>query len=685
MNKILIAALLFACCFGNISAQESGKSKSSTKNYEKAGDKRNDVELWNCSNINTPRNDFAPAFYQYGIVFASSEKNGQIDAKTDERFFQLYYAETDRNHIPMSPRLYSLEANTPYHEGGSSYDKKWNTMYYSSNNQKRGFTVADKSGNINMKIYEAHRGDRDWEKVTALPFNSDNYTCFHPTLSADGRALYFASNMPGGQGDYDLYYVEKKGDSWGKPVNLGPKINTPGKEAFPFIHESGFLFFASNGHANSLGGFDLYKIDLNKTAATPTNMGEPFNSTADDLGLILNSDAEIGYFSSNRDGGFGKDDIYLFKSQKRLTTETFSLNGLITVKDQTTGERIEGAAIRVFEKKDGGFLVGDQYYDVKIGSGNDGGGLSVETVRKAAEQLGKPDRYTTSNGDAQYELKNDNEYLIIATKDGYQSQEITYNTFNKAPGLAFIDMTLNKVEKPKFKAVIISEKTNTGIPNANIKIVNPVTQKTEVYTTNANGEFDFVPTPNTTYNVTIEKQGYKTVNTTIAVGADINKALEAKYSLVPVEPEVITKPLVTGSVIVLEKIYYDFDKAIIRQGAAQELDALAQLMNQYKTMKIELVSHTDSRGKTEYNQKLSDQRAISAKNYLVAKGVAADRIVARGAGESQVRNRCADGVNCSESEHQYNRRTEVKVTSINEPTVQVQYGDKGPEVINGKN
>jgi outer membrane protein OmpA-like peptidoglycan-associated protein len=108
-------------------------------------------------------------------------------------------------------------------------------------------------------------------------------------------------------------------------------------------------------------------------------------------------------------------------------------------------------------------------------------------------------------------------------------------------------------------------------------------------------------------------------------------------------------------------------------------------MNQYKTMEIELVSHTDTRGNSDYNQRLSDQRAVSAKNYLTARGIAEQRIVAKGAGESQVRNQCLDGVPCSEEEHQYNRRTEVKITSINETAVKVQYGDKGPEVINGKN
>ena len=183
----------------------------------------------------------------------------------------------------------------------------------------------------------------------------------------------------------------------------------------------------------------------------------------------------------------------------------------------------------------------------------------------------------------------------------------------------------------------------------------------------------------------IEKQGYKNATDAFSVGTDIVKTMEKTFKLTPIEPEVVTKPISAGTVIVLEKIYYDFNKAIIRQGAAQELEALANLMNQYKTMEIELVSHTDCRGNDDYNQRLSEQRAIAAKNYLMVRGITENRIVARGAGESQLRNQCADGVNCSEEEHQYNRRTEVRIVRINETAVQVQYGDKGPEVINGKN
>ena len=132
-----------------------------------------------------------------------------------------------------------------------------------------------------------------------------------------------------------------------------------------------------------------------------------------------------------------------------------------------------------------------------------------------------------------------------------------------------------------------------------------------------------------------------------------------------------------GSVIVLENIYYDFNKSAIRTGAARELDALATLMKQFPSMEIEMVAHTDSRGSEEYNLKLSLKRAESAKRYLVSQGIEAKRIRALGYGESKLRNDCADGVNCSEEEHQYNRRTEVRVARLDAP-VRLKYQESDP-------
>ena len=640
------------------------------------------VEIWNCHSINTERTEFAPAFYQYGLVYASSGKSGKIDPQSGEPFFELYFADTDRNFYPLQPRPYSWETNSQYHEGGVTFSKKWDVMYFSSSNQDRGLSVADGKGISRMKIYERKRGEIDWEKAVELPFNNDRFSCFHPTLTADGQTLYFASDMPGGKGGFDLYKVERKTKGWSKPINLGSSINTSADEAFPFIHESGTLFFASRGH-QSMGGFDVFKTDLKGSAPAVSNLGLPFNSISDDLGLILHADGSIGYFCSNREGGLGKDDIYLFKSEFKLSTDLADLKVLMKVRDAVSLQQIGGAEIRIFEKSDGRFLSGEEFYDVKLTTNPNGKDLSIETVRKAVEKLGNPSCYSTSSGDVQYELKNKREYLILVNKAGYQTKELNYiNT--ESSEVVTLEILLEKTQKPSLKGLLLCGKSKTAIPGANISIVNQANQKTESIQTNSEGAFEFSTDPNNTYTIKFEKAGYSPLTESLMIAGDEEMAIQKRFVMIPLDDQAINKPIETGTVIVLEKIYYDFDKAIIRMGAAVELDALAGLMKKYNSMEIELISHTDSRGSVNYNQRLSDSRAIAAKQYLVAKGISAGRIAARGAGESRPRNSCSDGIRCSEEDHQYNRRTEVVVTKISEPAVKVEYGSRGPEVINGR-
>jgi len=161
------------------------------------------------------------------------------------------------------------------------------------------------------------------------------------------------------------------------------------------------------------------------------------------------------------------------------------------------------------------------------------------------------------------------------------------------------------------------------------------------------------------------------------VSSSSTQQVEVNVLLNPIADNILNEPIKEGSIIVLENIYYDFNKSAIRKGAARELDALVRLMKQYPSMEIELVAHTDSRGSEEYNLQLSLRRAESAQKYLIRHGIAVNRIKAFGYGESQPRNNCTDSVDCTEEEYQYNRRTEVKVTKIDEP-VKVQYQDGKP-------
>ena len=298
--------------------QTSSKSKSKDKIYEKNEINPN-VILKNATKVNTGDLEFSPVFYQNGIVYVSSRyKSGAIDKKIGETFFELFYSELDRNGTPLDPQDFSVNVNSQVHEGPVAFNRQGNLIYFTRNNMKKGVRKADSQGVTRLKIYEASKGAFDWEEVHELPFNNDEYSTCHPALSADGRRLYFTSDMPGGYGGFDLYFVERRGGTWSMPINLGPEINTPQNEVFPYIHESGTLFFSSTGHSG-YGGLDIFMIDISgQTWSQVSNLGKPFNSERDDLGFILAPDGKYGFLTSDRTGGYGKDDIYRFELPEGL-------------------------------------------------------------------------------------------------------------------------------------------------------------------------------------------------------------------------------------------------------------------------------------------------------------------------------------------------------------------------------
>ena len=632
------------------------------------------VDIQNCANINTKANEFSPAFYQNGIVFVSNRnENGARDRNINSTFFQLYYAESDRNFYPMKPVEFSFELNSQRHEGPLTFSRDANTVYFTRNNERKGFSKKDATGTVRMKIFEAQRSPRDWQNVQELAFNSDDYTCFHPTLSADGRYLYFSSDMPGGYGDFDIYVSEKKGDTWSLPRNLGPKINSPKKEAFPFIHESGLLFFSSDN--SGLGGFDILVANLNAPEIDVKNIGEPFNSADDDLGFILSPNAMTGYFNSNRRmRSFGQDDIFVFQTQAPLTNETIIINTVMNIVDNDTKEVVSGAAIRVFERNGNGLINNGNMFDVLI-QANPNGSSQLKLIRKQTSNLGDPDKYSTSNGEAKYDFKNEREYLILVSKEGYDDEEYNYSTINKRETN---DNTTILMKKPGCATLQGSVKDATNnTPLADVKVTISDGNKIVLVTrTDTKGRYSACLKGNVNHAISYQKDGYNAnASQSFLTGSNINKEYSTEYILAATPKKEIEKPITKGTVIVLENIYYDFNKAIIRADATKELDALASLMQRYPSMEIELISHTDSRGKNSFNEKLSTQRALAAKNYLAGFGIVQSRITSRGAGESQIRNQCLDGIDCEEADHQYNRRTEVRVTKIDDSAVEVKYGN----------
>jgi outer membrane protein OmpA-like peptidoglycan-associated protein len=652
--------------------QQSSKSKSSDKLYEK-GELKNHVMMYNATGVNSPSLDFSPVFYQNGIVFVSSRyKSGPRDKKTGETFFELFYAEFNASGMPQSPRNFSLQINSQAHEGPVSFSRDGNLIYFTRNSSK-----ASLKGEYQLNIYEARRGKYDWENVTGLPFNNNEYSCAHPALSADGSRLFFSSNMPGGYGGMDLYFVERRPDGWSKPINMGKDVNTPSNEGFPYFHESGTLFFSSNGHGGE-GGLDIFMIDISTNAwGKLKNIGVPFNSTTDDLGIIVNEEGTRGFLASGRAGGYGKDDIYSFKAESPIIDgEPVTLSAMVVAYDEQTNERLPGADLRLFQRSAGGFIEGDDLYDVQL-LPSENGDLVMKLVRKNPDDMGGTPLRTNINGETICEMRPEKNYLLLLTKEGYESAEMLYSTIGETEA-----QTIRVAMKPRSCTTVAGtvsvQDYQTLVPNALVRILNETTGTEELMRTNASGEFNYCLPLGHEYAVIAEKEGYtKGMSKVSTEGTNSAQVLNVNVHVQPIAENILKEPIKEGSVIVLENIYYDFDQYFIRKGAARDLDALAELMRLYPSMEIEMAAHTDSSGDEMYNQELSLKRAESAKRHLIQKGIAADRVMSFGMGESEIRNHCVDGVECTDEEHAYNRRTEVKIIHMDEP-IRVEYKEGNP-------
>ena len=305
--------------------------------------------------INSEFSDYGASFYKNTLVFASARDTGGIFVKkhswTNQSFTNLYSSLMDDNGSLLEPEKFSKKINSKYHESTPVFTNDGLTMYFTRNNYLNGKKGRDSEKGVLLKLYKATKNDGKWDNVSELPFNSNQYSCAHPALSPDEKTLYFSSNMPGSKGMSDIYKVAILFDgNFGKPINLGDKINTQAKETFPFISKNNELYFASDGHPG-LGGLDVFVAQLNEndTHGKIKNVGEPVNSNFDDFGFIIDTNSNIGFFSSNRENdNLGYDDIYRFTETISMPKELQqSLMGVVV--DSSTQLPIEGVKLALFD------------------------------------------------------------------------------------------------------------------------------------------------------------------------------------------------------------------------------------------------------------------------------------------------------------------------------------------------
>ena len=274
--------------------------------------------------INTEFSEYGTALYGDKIVFTAANSGktskGGVSQWTGESYYDLYTADRDQQAL-SNKKFFSTTINTPFNESTAVFTKDGNTMYFTRNNYVNHRLGTDVENTILLKILRATKDSNgEWGNVVELPFNSNDYNVAHPALSPDEKFLYFASDMKGSLGESDIYRVEILGDNqYGTPENLGDIINTSGRESFPFVSKNNILYYSSDG-IPGLGGLDIFAVKFyeNGTVSKPINIGMPGNSADDDFCFVMDSETKVGFLSSNRPGGKGRDDIYSFYEEKPL-------------------------------------------------------------------------------------------------------------------------------------------------------------------------------------------------------------------------------------------------------------------------------------------------------------------------------------------------------------------------------
>ena len=492
----------------------------------------------NLDAINSNLTEYSPTYSNGKLFFVSNRDTEKRYKGTGTPFTDIYEIKTkgaivDQNSLKILPDNINHEE---VNEGSITFSKDGMFMIFAKGNDGKS------SGRNNVDLYYSRYRSNKWQTPRLLNINNSKSWDSTPFLSVDGKTLYFSSNRSNGYGGTDIYKANlNKRGRWINLQNLGPEINTPGNEMYPYVSEDGKLYFASDYHLG-FGGLDIMIATRKGGKISIENPGKPLNSEGDDFGIYFFNQTK-GFFTSNRIGGKGDDDIYTFvNNDPELKIVNYKLTGnTLTPENENSYLTLDNSTVKLTDRDNN---------------------IIEET-------------FTGNDGSFSFIVYPEEEYYLVGEKENYFNSRVEFNTLGK---------TANK---------------------AKLK--------------------DFIT------NISFEKN-------------------------------LILEKIILNKSIVLENIYYDLDRANIRDDAALELNKLVRILIDNPKISIELSSHTDDRATVEYNLDLSQRRAESAVNYIISKGISKNRLIAKGYGESELIIKNAT----SEEEHQINRRTEFKVIKYDE-------------------
>ena len=516
-------------------------------------------------NINTSQTEYATSLYKDGLLLVSGRSNKiskRISRKTKDHYFNLYFSKKIGTKYSI-PQSISKELNSKYHEGSASFSANEKFIYFSRN---KG--IVDLNGQAQLHIYISRYNNKKWDKPELFRYASDNYSTGHPSISKNGKLLFFISNMPGGYGGTDIYYCKKQGFSWGTPINLGPSINTSGNEMFPYINDDNNLYFASNGHIG-FGGLDIFKSTFKQNHwRYPINIGYPFNSDKDDFSYIFDKKKNIGYFSSNRNGS---DDIFEFQSNPK--------------KQKTLKGKIS-----------------------KLRPNNP---IDSVTVFLVANNIVLDETYTNASGNFSFDIFKNKKYSLVIKKQGFKMKRVLYFPQNSGKKRT---MKIRLEESPwaDIKAFVKNQFSSKPIKGAKVEIVNKTYSLSNYCETDKNGNFSLNVDTGNYYDIIISKPGYFTSVLTNYMLNDIqsidlietkgNQTIELQTSTFPNQGWLLTE---------------------ITKG---ELNNVIEILNNNPDILVEVRVSTKVDKGAKNNKTLCLKRATKAMDYMISQGIPANRI-----------------------------------------------------------
>ncbi len=714
ISSIFVAALLSGSC-GLVAQTDTVPNELFGK-----------VKIGLAEGLNSPDLDFSPVYFKNGIIFTSDRLRfgDKGTGNPDKQFNDLFFSEQMGEVSFKAPtRIKAL--NSKFHDGIASFSEKDQKLYFTRNNQKG--TILNTKKAKRLKIFVSSYVDGAWSDPQPVSFNVEKYSTCHPSISADGQTMYFASNRPGSIGGMDIYVTYLEDGKWSEPVNMGSDINTDKNEIFPFTDGKGTLFFSSEGH-NNMGGLDLFAaqevVNPHMTGDDNwevTNLGTPFNSPADDFGFIGNAGGDKGFFTSGREGGNGRDDIYVWKTVEEAPVAPVLANKKVKVIDAVTGAELP----------------------------------MTEVVLSEANRPGNIIRYTTTkDGTVRFDWNKTSNYFVATEKNGYEKYDKVFEAdemtddvivirlnpiatvadatrVNKKPTKVIAqidpDSKVEAYEEDLDQFIAKGERIeNASLETGQLIELNHIYYAFDKYNLkeSAKVELDKVvnllrqyPEMEIDLNSHTDSRGADSYNQWLsteraksAVDYIVSQGIERRrvtakgygesmpvneclntmkcsedkhqmnrrteFRILNLGEKTILKSDTSkpkkltfegdengpGNLPVVQSVFYPSSATDLTTTDKDNLRSVVEMMKKHDGMTVQVVSYTDAIGNAGFNQELSERRAKRIADYMSSQGVRAKRISVVGYGE-KYSNDCPDGVDCPTEIHNKNRRTDILVTN----------------------